>query len=333
MKYRSQFSLDLFDHMYPSVGRAKEKYTFIDKSEYKGLTRNDIADAVLNLKHNEALIIPAGMYWGNETFRHKKSGTEIPIDSPARFRKFGPQIDIVKSDVTIREIKDKKLTPRNVFKQVLSDSETREKLKNGNYRGIGFWSPRSRRHNIIWFDVLAEGQKYLDTFNKEFGTGYQFADAYQYVPSFQQIEGVRTTPLKVLPVTERDGEFYVEWLEEYAQCSCADAFFMGARGKKKIDHKFEGIYKYMNPEQIICRHNWAQRILAEKEPEKNPDAKPLLVKLPKATGFLEPWRKTKMQVYIRYEKGLRRPYKAEITAGCGNFLGILEPDYAFDLSE
>jgi len=331
--YRSQLAMDLFDHSHPSVSRAKEKYDFKDRSEDEGLTRNNVADAILNLREHEALIIPAGMYWGNETFKHRQTGYEIQINNPHRFRKFGSEINMTKSDATIKEIKETKLTPRKAFRQTLRDSGVREKLKNGAYRGLGYWSPRADRHNIIPFDAPTEGKAYLNFLSNEFVTDYQFADAYQQVPSFDQIKGVRTSKIKVLPVTGRSSEYLVEWLEENAECNCAYSFFMETRSKKKIGSKFEGIYKYKNPEQVICRHNWTQRILAEKEAERNPNAKPLLVKWPEATGLMEPWRKTKMQVYVWDKSGLRRPYKAEIVAITGNILGILEPDYAFDLSE
>jgi hypothetical protein len=333
-KYRSQLSLDRFDHGHPTVSRAKETYKdFKDMTIYEGLTRSEIAESVLNLKENNGLIIPAGTYWGNEKFRHRKTGSEIEINSPARFRKFGPEIDIVSSGMTIKEIKDSRLTPRKAFLKALSDPSVRENLLNCSYRGIGFWSPRARRHNIIWFDVLAEGQAYLDFFKNEFETIFQFADAYQDVPSFKQIEGVRTTLLKVLPVTERNGEYFIEWLEEFAQCSCADAFFMGAKSRKKTKDESEGIFKYINPEQIVCRHNWAQRQLAEKEAESNPNMKPLLVRWPRATGLMEPWRKAKTHVFVSDEGGLRRPYKAELGPMMGNILGTMNPHYAFDLSE
>ena len=330
-RYRGTASLNLFDHRYPPVSWAKEHYTFLDKSGCN-LTGSDIADMILELKHNTALVLPDRNYYGGQPYKHRDTGTIIPLDTPARFRKFGPQIDLVKSGTTIGETKERKTTPRKAFRQ-LGEEGTRETLRSDMYRGLGFWSPRARRHNIIWFDVLAEGQAYLDFFQNEFKTRYQFADAYHYIPSFKQTGGTRITQLKVLPVTERNGEYFVEWLEEHAQCNCADVFFMGSKSKKKTGDRFEGFHKYANPEQEICRHNWAQRILAEREAEKNPERPRPLVKWPKATGFMEPWRKAKMQVYIREGSGLRRPLKAEVGIFCQYMLGTLTPDEAFDLSE
>ena len=331
MKYGGEFSRTLFDHEYPPVSWVGKKYVPIDRSDYK-MTGPEIADSILNLRDNKAaLILPDRMYYGGKPYKPKKSGISVPLDTSPRFRKFGPTVDIVKTGTTIKGIKEAKLTPRKAFRQALNDPETRESMMAGMYRGFGYWSPRSKRHNVIWFDVPAEGSAYLSLKKAGFSSEYQFADAYQTVPSHAQIDGVRFQGMRVLPVTQRDGWFYVEWLEEAATCACKDSFFMGAGSKKKQDAMFENVYKYANPEQMVCRHNWAQRMLAEEEGEGG--EKPLLVKWPRATGFMNPWKKAKTQVYIKDGSSLRRPMKSEVGVFCQYILATLNPEEAFDLSD
>jgi hypothetical protein len=334
-RYRSEISRMLFDHKYPPASWVYTRYTrhkHSDLSDKSGLMGEDIADAVLQLKDEQALILPEKTYFGGKPYKSKKSGTIVPLDTSPRFRKLGPSIDIVKSGITIKEIKEKKPTPRKAFREALSDPETRGNMKNGLYRGFGYWSPRARRHNIIWFDVPAEGQAYFSILKDKFGTEFQSADAYQSVPSFGQIDGVRFQGIRVLPVTKGEGEYFVEWLEENVTCTCKDSFFMGAKSKKKEVGEFQNVYKYANPEQVVCRHNWAQRLLAEEDGQK-PGNTPLLVKWPRATGFMDPWEKIKTQVYIKDGTGLRRPLKSEVGIFCQYVLGTLEPEEAFDMTE
>jgi len=328
-KERTTLEHELFDHRYPLVSTIREKYKeAVDLTRYENLSRENIADAVLTLKGNQYLILPEINYFS--TYVDKKRGLVIKINTPQKFRKFGEQIDIVKSDITIREIKEQKLTLRKAFKN-LDNPENREKLKNGSYRGIGWWSPRSRRHNILWFDVPVEGQKYLDFFRNEFKTEYLYADAYQEIPSFSRLDRSYITQLNVLPVTEKNNEYCVESLETFAKCSCEDAFYMGI--KSHLRDETEAIYKYINPEQIICKHNWAQRILAEELSQKNEKAKKILTKIPKATGLINPWFVLKTRTIVLEEGGARRPLKTEIGILCGNIIGYLGASNTFDLEE
>ena len=333
-RYRGEFSRMLFDHSYPTISWAREHYKdVVDLSNREGLTGTDIGDAIANLKENrQMLVLPEGVYYGGAPYRHKKRGLTIPLYNSARFRKFGPEINMTKRDITISEIKEKELSPRKLFKETLNSPEVREKLKTGIYRGLGYWSPRSGRHNIIWFDVPAEGQAFLNMFRREFRTEYQFADALQHIPSYSQIKGVRAIDLSVLPVTEFDGEFYVEALETFAPKDCKDSFFMRSAGKKKIADEFEGLYKYRNPEQAICKHGWSQRLYAECQGDM-PGGKPLLVKQPRATGFMSYWKKSKTQAFIKHGSSLRRPLKSEVGDFCQAGYGTLTPEEAFDLSE
>ncbi len=331
-RYRGELSRTLFDHEYPPVSWVGDRYKRVDKSKYD-LTADEIADAILNLRASrEALVLPEKTYFGGRPYKPRKSGMYVPLDTSQHFRKFGPSIEIVKSGITIKEVKDRKLTPRKALKYALSDPETRENMKTRMYRGFGYWSPRARRHNIIWLDVPAEGQAYFSILKGEFETEFQSADAYQVVPSFGQIDGVRSQGIRVLPVTKRNGEYFVEWLEENATCTCKDSFFMGAKSKKKERGEYQNVYKYANPEQVVCRHNWAQRLLAEEDGQE-PRNKKLLVKWPRATGFMDPWKKIKTQVYIKHGTRIRRPLKSEVGILCQYVLTSLKPEEAFDLTE
>jgi hypothetical protein len=329
---RAQMELDHFDHRHPSPKRIKESYTrFVDLRDKNGLIWDDISDAVSGLKPGYGLWLPEGDCWDRAAvYRDRKTGVEVPLDTPQRFRKFGPQIDVVKSGTTLRRIREERITLRSAFREVLGDPAVREAMRERSFRGIGFWSPRSRRHNIVWFDVPVEGQRYAEMFGDEFQTGYLFADAYQSTPSFSRLDRSYITPLRVLPVTEMDGTYYIEGLETVAVCGCEDAFHTGSGGKKKVHDDFEAVFKYANPEQVICRHNWAQRGIAEKLSREQEGAKQILVQQPRATGLVNPWYNLKTRTLIG--KG-RRPLKAEIGVYLGHVIGYMGPEESFDLSE
>jgi len=325
---RTKLHYELFDHRHPTAKQIQERYKPRDLSEMAGLTRADIADAILHLTPGHYLILPE-LGWENDVYSNPFRRFSVPLDTPARFRKFAPEIDVVKSGITLKKIRERQLTPRSAFR-ALEQPEVREKLRKGNYRGVGWWSPRSRRHNILWFDVLAEGQEYARMFEDDFDTEYLFADAYQHVPSFSREDRVYITPLKVLPVTP--GQACIEWLETFAQCGCEDSFYMGAKTKKKADDAYEALYKYVNPEQIICRHNWAQRKLVEKASREGRTPLRLLLEWPNATGLLNYWLTLKTKTLIRGRR-LRRPLKTEINILCGNGIGYAGVSYMLDLSE
>ena len=334
---RNQALKDLFDHKHPEVTALTDRYRgrTVDYSDERGMTGRDIADAILSCPPSKLLILPDRDYWDRGlAYRHRQTGIEILYDTPARFRKFADSVDIVKSNARLRDIREQQLTPREAFMELGTD-ENRERLLAGNVRGIGWWSPRARRHNIVWFDVPAEGQKYGEFLKKEFSVDYLFSDAYMEVPSFSNIDEGYITPLRVLPVTARGGECFIEWLETIAQCDCKDAFFMGASSKKyEARHdEFEALYRYTNPEQAVCRHNWAQRRLVYRASRERGE-KPLQFDLPGARGLLGFWHVAKTRTLIRKgKKGHRRPLKTEIGIWCGHAIGYAGPEAMFDLSE
>lgn len=335
---RSQMLKELFDHKHPEITALRERYgdRVADYSEERGMSGSDIADAIFSCPPGRMLILPDQNYWDkSKPFKYKETGEDIPYSTPGRFRKFADCVDITRSKTTLSEIRERRLTPRTAFRE-LGTEENKRKLLAGNIRGIGWWSPRARRHNVVWFDVPAEGQKYGEFLEKEFGIDYLFADAYMQVPSFSDVDEGYITPLRVLPVTVRNGWFFVEWLETVAQCDCKDAFFMGA-GSKKLRQperdRFEAYFRYANPEQAICRHNWAQRRLVYRASRQKGDL-PLQVDLPGAKGLLGFWHTAKTRTLIRDgKKGHRRPLKTEIGIWCGHAIGYAGPEAMFDLSE
>jgi hypothetical protein len=341
MRHRSKLAREWFDPYYPSPRIINEKYKgrIVDLTGKKGITRENVLYAIVTLKSNQALIIPDLNYYDiGSTYEDRKRSLSVPINSASRFRKFGKQIDLVKSNTRIRDIKEQGLTMREAFKEIFSNKEIKKMLVNENYRGIGYWSPRSRRHNIIWFYVPAEGLIYARMFKDEFDTSYLYADAYQESPSYSRLDRTYISPLRVLPVTEEDNEYCVECWETVTWCGCEDAFYMGmSKSKKKREFKldelkpdmFEAVYKYINPEQAICKHNYAQRLIAEEESIKSSKAKNILAKMPKATGLIRHMYAMNSRVLISG----RRPLKAELTSIGGGLHGYCNIEELYDLSE
>jgi len=329
-----------FDPGKPTVGEMKSKIgnRFIDLTGYDDLSHADVADGILEASRREGygLVIPEGpefRFWDREKVvsvkRHK-----IKLDSPLRFMKFGPDINLTERSTPVKMFKEDKLTPRKLFREVLGSSDNREKLLNGSHRGIGWWDPKSKTHRLLPFDVPAEGEKFRDFYRDEMRFGYQRSDAYVKVPSITREkirEYIITTT--VLPVTKEDDNFHYEWSMTNVPCQCEDRFFRGTAGKVKKDEEIEDLYKYAIPEYQFCRHGWGSLIETQERGETITDAKPFLVKFPTTTGILGPWYTLSANTIIKSGNIERRPLKTEVRIQLGRVIGYAGPDAMFDLTE
>ncbi len=332
---------EYFDPNIPTVAEIGRNYTgkLIDLTTYRGLTHENVADAVIQAsRRGKGLVIPEGpgvyQFWDRNAVASVK-GKKIPLNTALRFMKFGPSIDITKRRTSATALREEKLTPRKLFREVLGSPENRKKMLYGSYRGIGWWDPKAKKHRLLPFDVPAEGEKFRDFYGNGMEFSYQHADAYVTVPSLSRgDERSYIITLRVLPITADDDCFYHEWAMTDSPCGCEDRFFRGAAGQAKVDEEFRNVYKYAIPEEPFCRHGWGSLIETQDRGNKIPNAESFLVKFPTVKGLMGPWYVLSTATIIKPVKGsARRPLKTEVRIQLGRTIGHAGPEYMFDLIE
>ena len=332
---------EYFNANVPTVAQIGSKYRsrFIDLTRYEGLTHENVADAVMQASRRAyGLVIPEGpgayQFWDRDSVVRVK-GRDVQLNSALRFMKFGPSIDITKRNTGAKQLVEEKLTPRKLFKNVLGSDENRKKMLQGSYRGIGWWDPKMKRHKLLPFDVLAEGEKFADFYEKKMRFSYQHADAYVEVPSLSRGEERRyVITLKVLPITAENDAFYYEWAMTGGSCGCEDRFFRGAAGQVRIDQEIRNLYKYTAPEEPFCRHDWGSLVKAQKRGDKPPSGERFMVKFPTVKGLMGPWYVLSTATIIKPVGGQpRRPLKTEVRIQLGRQIGYKGSEYMFDLTE
>ena len=328
-----------FDPEKPTVREIKEKHgsRIRDYSTHKGMSGRDVADAIASLPHDYALILPLpenkdNYYDAGAVFCKGKK--QIPLDTPSRFKKFGPEINIIGYKTAMKDIRENKLTIKKAFRQAFASSETKERLLSYLHRGFGWWDVATKTHRIIPFDVPPEGQMYFDLYKKKMSIDYQLADSFASIPSFSKEEKYKTK-IWVLPVTD---EYLIEWTKMTWDCNCEDSMFKEARSKIKIGDEYDIIFKYSNSETPMCRHIWAN-ILKSEEHSKT-DNKPFRIEYLKPKGDMRKhWGTIKTRLILaKADPGgkirhMRRPLKAETSPLCGYVMGYCGIGELYDLDE
>ncbi len=322
---------EYFDPGLPEVGSIREIYKRpIDLTAYDGLTNKDVADAIMRAG-GRGLIIPdePGKYqiWDRSDVV-KARGMELPLDTALRFKRYGPEIDLTKSSTTQREIRERHLTPRKAFRERLSDPGVRDALLEGSCRGLGWWDPRTKTHNIASFDVFPEAHFFERFYEDEIEFKYLFSDGYVCTPSVSGEPEYRVT-LRVFPNTD---DFLIEWLMTQANCECLDQFHRGSRGKGHAD-KYENIFKYSKPERVWCKHTLGALNKAEKLSHKWDNVPDFRVSYPSPTGIINPFYTLKTKTIIMSGGKARRPLKTENSILLGKVTGLEGPERMFNLSE
>jgi hypothetical protein len=325
----------------PGIKWIREKYgdKFVDLNGYANLSNKDIATAALEAcEYDKGLIIPGDYEFWNKSMIFKRPFLltgEVELNTPQRFKKFGSEINLFGSNMTKKRMKEGRLTPRKLFSEKFSDPAIKEKLLNGAYRGYGHWNFSENTHVLTPFDVPAEGQKYRDLLWELMEVVYQFLDCYIKVPSTSRPDRKYEIVIRVLPVTEKDDEYFVEWTKTVAEHVCEDRAFKSMKSKMKAHEEFEGIFKFANPEIFEDRHTYGARIIAEDMSYADPELKKVLVKHPRATGIIKPWYVLKAGTIIGTKSAGRRPLKTEIGIACGWIMGHPETNIEelYDLEE
>lgn len=333
--------IEYFSPDHPPVADIRRRYIdrHFDLTKYDGITHENVADAIMNASNKGyGVVIPEGrgtyQFWDRDKVVSVQ-GEKIQLNSALRFMKFGHSMDLTKRRTSARVLREEKLTPKKLFKQVLGSEENRKKLLKGSYRGIGWYDPKSKTHRLLPFDVPAEGEKFRDFHRKQMQFSYQQADAYVTVPSLGK-EGVDdyVITLKVLPITRENDAHYHEWPMTNSPCGCKDRFFRGAAGQLRADSKIQNLYKYAIPEEPLCRHGYGALQEAQKRGKRLKNAPSFLTEFPTVKGLMGPWYVLSTATIIEPIQGRsRRPLKTEIRIQLGRLIGYMGPEYMFDLKE
>lgn len=302
-----------FDYDYPSAREIKERYEgrIIDLNAYSGLTHANVVEAVLTLPRVHALALPSSYQFWNRSETYKTGGIDVPLDTPQRFNKFGPEANLNTTKMGVRTASGNNFLPVPAMREAAKDMSVEQA-----YRGFGYWGVRTKQHHIMPFEVLAEGRKFYEAFGKDVKVIYQHGDIYYVVPSASRPDRKYEIHLRPMPT---EGDFNAAWTETLGDCGCESSAFGEIRSKKKIDDVYVDLSKYSKGEHVTCRHKRAAYERACEE-SKKPGMKPVLVGMfPRATGILDPWFVLKNYTIITDSNGrhARRPLKTEdrITLG------------------
>jgi len=329
-----------FDTSSPTVTEMRERYgsNVIDLSAYRGLTHADVADAVLSPRRNGrkccvAIPCESGVYdfWDHDS-AVRVQGRDVPLDSALRMMKFGDEVNLNHQGTPLSEYKEKEMTPRKLFLEVLGAEKNMKKMLEGSVRGIGWWDPRSRKHRLLSPDVIVEGQKFAEFYERQMDFRYQRADVYATVPSLDSgREDGHEVGVRVLPVTDADDAFLYEWAMTSPSCGCLDSFFRSISGKY-MDDEFVDVHKYARPEEHFCRHSWGVVIGAQRRSGRQ-DSPEFMVKFPEATGLIAPWHTLGSSTVVKTGNRYRRPTRTEARVQLGRAMGYAGPEVMLDLAE
>ena len=316
-----------FDSRKPDVSWIKSYCKdFIDLNRETRVYRDTVVDAVFEASNlpGVGVIIPSDFeFWDNgKKFKPRYvKEVEIPLNSPLRFKKYGPQIDLEKKNIAY--IKEHGF--KEIFAETLNDEKVRKRLKNTSTRGLGYFGPRTGFHHIIPWGSMVESEYYYEIFC---GNGDKIRVSIRpsgrisaLVPSYGSPSRNRII-FETPPVTQRNNVYRVEALETRGRCSCPDVEFKEEGGKIKLDKytKFERFTKYRDMEIVECRHiRSAERKLCEDEAFKDILFGELrIAPKEKLTKF---WLALTVKTLIGTRKSSERPIKTYIDILTGNAVG------------
>jgi len=153
-----------FDLKTPSKTWVKENCNVYQLDETDG---RYVADAVLELtlcnqrarkdeEKETVLVLPPNAFWDRGRAERTYRGQEV-LDSPRKFKKFGPELNLNRSHVTKEQAKNHKHLPEKRMGQILDDSGRMVQLygfpdlswdPRDDYRGVGWWGPTKHMHHI-----------------------------------------------------------------------------------------------------------------------------------------------------------------------------------------
>jgi hypothetical protein len=254
-----------FDPSYPSVAQIQDRFRdkFIDLNRFNGLTSRDLADAFLNRKSGYGLIIPRSyQFWDkSETWKNFKND-EIKLSSALKFNKFGPEANLNRSNMTIREANENNFLPIPAILEAARGMDI-----DISYRGFGYWGIREKKHRLIPFDVLTKGYAFYRTHGYDIKIDYQHGDPHCSAPSASRKDKRYHILLRPTPTTNEPN---ILWTDMHGDCGCEDSMFREDRSKYKTLESdiFHDTFKYSKDEFVWCKHTYACYRKAVEESKK-----------------------------------------------------------------
>ena len=334
---------DFFDDGFPRVTEIRARYgdRCLDLNAYHSFTHADVVDAICTVgsgsrKYGYLIIPPDYQFWDQSAVFRKSHGSrriEVPLTTATRFRRYGDDVNLTRSGTTVSELKEGEITPRKALAVQLASEDVKEGLRNGRYKGFGWWDARKPTHRPVSWSALPVGQKFYDQYGKRMNIEYQYKDCRITVPSWSR--NIATPSwgwnpnryiftLRVLPVTERDREYFTEWTMTEGSCGCEDVSYRGARGRIMEDREIQDVFKYANPESPMCWHFIGAYRAAAEASRRTDNIPTFLVDFPEATGLLGPWYALKTKTIVGTQSRARRPLITEIDAELGRVVGHMD---------
>lgn len=336
---------EYFDVGYPTIAeiRGRYGYRFIDLNQETGLTRENAALAIKEAAEKSALLYIPNSFpaWEAQAFSKKEFGrnVRIEINTPYRFKKFGPEVNINRTRIGVDESRE--FDFMEAFHRAISDTETREEMLKGT-RGIGYWRPRQKDHVIMMWYLFPQGYGFAN--QKKLGgrakVKNRLADAKVEVPSFSNIDlssgKVRRfyeIDVLTLPVHMEDGFFRQELLQtEWRGARCPDVSYRETKGMIREDPDIIAMGKYSRPEHVICKHIYTAELVLFKRKEPGEPAV-LAFRYPVPTLLNSKIFRTLKMGTIRGSPGRggkrRKLTMAEISSFIGMEAGTLKPEEMF----
>jgi hypothetical protein len=333
----------------PSAAEIRKNYrNCLDLTTYKNLTHGDVADAVLETASRDSwrLKIPSYapeepgryLFWDKEEQIYARGGKRyVPLDTPGRFNKFGPEINLTKRSTTMKELVEDRLTPKKLMKVYMESKENRELMSEGSWRGLGWWDPVSHEHKLLPMDVMIEGEKFAKDYGKEVVFNHQHGDTFvSNVPSLTRKDRKYGVIIRMLPVTAENDAFCQEWTRTESFIASEDFYHRTAGGKKKEGDEYAGLYKFSNKERTFSLHTWGCLLLAAERSRKDGSIKKILIDYPvtNKSSMWNVWYALGNKTTVAgYDGSEERPDKTEARVILPWVVSKLGGNAAFDLTE
>lgn len=296
-----------FNYQRPTPAQIGGTYKKVeDLSEKKGLTAEDVLNAIITLKRNRALILPHD--YGERLL-------EVPDYSLDRYDpkhkhfahwRYAPDVVLNTTEMTREEVKKQKFSLKSGMKSVSWDWKQ-------PHRGFGILDVRTHEYTLWPFLYILEGilmqHHSPQLIRRASSKGY---DVVGHVPKLRR-SGFDRVTLKNVPYLS-SGEPYTLATQLYSDCVCEWSHF----GPRRADMR-----RYVGGERMMCRHGVAfdKHLMNESESQ-------ILDVLPGLRGIMNPWWTLNQRTII----GDERPTITRMNALIGMLIGYMGVKKAFDLS-
>jgi hypothetical protein len=312
---RDYYNALYFDSSRPTVTEIKSRVdgNFIDLRKEKPLTTEMVLETFLTARGCGVIVPNTYSFWDRDS-TWKIRDEEIKLDTPIKFNKYGPEVNLNTSSMSIKLANETEFLPISAMKE-----KARGMGIEIGYRGFGYFDIRSKQHRLIPFNAIPLGWKFLEAYGREIEVHYQHGDIFCTTLSASREDKSYTFSLRPTATKEK----YVLWTQTYGDDGCEDSNFREIRSKRKVNiGEYEHDFKYSRGEIVWCKHKIAAYNLAVKISHMFGKTPILVDMFPMPTGIMNPWYLMKNYTIIVNEDGsrARRPLNTEINTMLGRLM-------------